>query len=204
MFVAPEKVAVHVCCGPCAIEPTRVLIEQGWEPTYLYHNPNIHPVAEYEARREVAKNYASNQGIAWVELDYNPALWIQAVASHCDAASSGGRCRACYEARLTPVVKWAKEQGYQGFATTLTVSPYQDQSVLADVAQTIADTYGVPYVGSDYSNFYGEATRISRELGMYRQNYCGCLLSDIEAREQRAARRRKKPTQNADPSISIG
>ncbi|TLM97427.1 MAG: epoxyqueuosine reductase QueH, partial [Actinobacteria bacterium] len=87
---------------------------------------------------------------------------------------------------------WAAENGFDAIATTLTVSPYQDADAIAEEARAAAAEFGVTYVGADFRDRYGEATRRSRELGMYRQNYCGCVMSDVKARRDREARRRER------------
>ena len=87
------------------------------------------------------------------------------------------------------MARWAAENGFDAVASTLTVSPYQQADVIADEGRRVCEREGLIYLQRDYRERYPAATRRSRELGMYRQNYCGCVMSDVEAREQRAARR---------------
>ena len=177
--------ALHTCCAPCLIEPLRLLQEVFDDITALYFNPNISPEAEYDRRRDTFVTYARSQGLPFVELAYDPALWGEAIR---DTPDRPQRCEHCYRTRFGRVIRWASEQGRTHFATTLTVSPYQDQLLIEQVARELCAQHGIAYAGGDYSDRYREATRRSRELGMYRQNYCGCAPSQLEAQRERARR----------------
>jgi predicted adenine nucleotide alpha hydrolase (AANH) superfamily ATPase len=155
-----------------------------------YDNPNIHPVAEYERRRNTLLEHARETGVVVVEGRYEPEAWIEAVAPHVRDQSE--RCRACFELRLERTAAEAESRGDEAFATTLTVSPYQDGEAIREAGEAAARRHGVKYLHEDHRPRYQEAVRRSRELDMYRQNYCGCFLSDIEAREARAARKSKR------------
>lgn len=182
------RLALHTCCGPCLLEPFDALVAEGIEAvTAIYFNPNIHPVAEYTARRDAFVEYTSAAQIDIVELEYDPAVWIETAGPH--ARSAAERCRACYRLRLERVAQWAAENGFDAVATTLTVSPYQDASAIEAAGEAACESAGVRYLSRDFRDRYARATVRSREAGMYRQNYCGCVMSDIEAREQRAARK---------------
>ncbi len=179
------RIALHTCCGPCLIEPYDHLAA-GCTVTIVFSNPNIHPAEEYRLRRDAAAAYAAEIGAEFVELDYAPAAWDAAVA---DAGTREQRCRACYRLRLAGVARYAAEHGLDAIATTLTVSPYQDSSAITDEGRIAAGLAGVTYVETDFRPRYREATRRSREMGMYRQNYCGCTPSKAEVEAERAARR---------------
>lgn len=183
------RIALHACCGPCLLEPIEALRSRG-EVVVYYHNPNIHPADEYERRRDTLLAYADEQGIEVVESAYDPASWMRDAGRHGDERAE--RCRACYRLRLGQTARWAAENGFDAIATTLTVSPYQDIGAIEHEAREAAAMWGLEYVGEDFRERYSEATRRSRELGMYRQNYCGCVLSDVEARRERAERKRQR------------
>ena len=184
------KLLLHACCGPCLIEPLDALKAQTDSVTILYANPNIHPAEEYERRRDAMAAYAAHEDVDVVEAPYDPARWMVAVGPLAEAGSE--RCRACFRLRLEESARYAADHGFDAIATTLTVSPYQDGAVIAEEGQRAADAVGVTYVHQDFRDRYPEATRRSREMGMYRQNYCGCVLSDVEARRARAERRAKR------------
>lgn len=188
------KIALHACCGPCLIEPYDALNGEAEAAVVVYANPNIHPAEEYERRRDTLRGYATDAGIEVVELEYDPATWLEAVSGHLN--ERGDRCRACYRLRIAAVAEWAAENGFDVVATTLSVSPYQDPCAIAEEGERACDAAGVRFLAADFRSRYPEATRRSREIGMYRQNYCGCLLSDLEARREREARRAAKRSGN--------
>ncbi|MCL2492025.1 MAG: epoxyqueuosine reductase QueH [Coriobacteriia bacterium] len=186
--LTPESLALHTCCGPCLIEPLRLLRDEFDTITAVYFNPNIHPCDEYERRLATCAAYAISQDVAFIELEYQQQAWMQATA---DTSLSPQRCEQCYRLRFERVIKWAVERGSTHFATTLTVSPYQNQALIEKVAEELCERYGLVYAGRDFSDRYREATRLSREIGMYRQNYCGCGPSQQEARQMREQRKKR-------------
>lgn len=189
------RVALHACCGPCLLEPVDDLRERGALITVVYANSNIAPAEEYVRRRDTLIEYAARHAIPVVELAYAPEAWSAAVA---ETPLRPERCRACYRLRLGAVATWAAEHGFDALATTLTVSPYQDAENIRLEGERAASAVGVAYCGGDYRDRYPEATRRSRDLGMYRQNYCGCLPSRDEALQEREARRAARAAQRAD------
>lgn len=186
----PTRLLLHACCGPCLLEPLDELAEAADEVVILYANPNIHPAEEYERRRDTLVAYARTAGVDVVELPYDPAAWLEAVGPLANAGAA--RCRACYRLRLGRAALYAAEHGFDAIATTLTVSPYQDAIAIREEGERAAADVGVAYIHRDFRERYPSATRRSRELGMYRQNYCGCVLSDVEARRDREARRAER------------
>lgn len=179
------RLLLHACCGPCLIEPLDAL-RDAHDVVIAYANPNIHPGEEYVRRRETLEAYAETQETPVVELPYDAASWVRAVGPRAGAGKQ--RCAACFALRLGLVARHAAAGEFDGFATTLTVSPYQDAGLLRVAADAAATHHGVPYVHTDFRERYPEAMRRARELGMYRQNYCGCLLSHVEAACERAER----------------
>lgn len=179
------RILLHACCGPCLLEPYDALAE-GDDVTVCFANPNIAPAAEYARRRDTLVAYAKDAGIAVEELPYEPRRWEQAVAG--TEGDRAARCRACYELRIGIVAAAAAAGGYDAVATTLTVSPYQDAGAIAEAGEAACAAAGVRFLVTDFRDRYQDATRRSRELGMYRQNYCGCTLSAEEAAAQRAVR----------------
>lgn len=186
------RLLLHACCGPCLLEPFDAL-SADYAVTACYANPNIAPADEYHRRRDTLAEYASTARISWFELSYSPDSWRLATRG----LDRPWRCRACYELRLGLVATEAAARGFDAVATTLTVSPYQDVDSINSVGELVCSSAGVAYVKTDFRERYGEATRRSRELGMYRQNYCGCLLSKTEAEADRAAQRARRRARKA-------
>ncbi|MCL2503382.1 MAG: epoxyqueuosine reductase QueH [Coriobacteriia bacterium] len=191
------RIALHTCCGPCLIEPLEALQPEAAEVVAVFANPNIQSIEEYLRRREALLGYVGGLGVEVVELA-DPALaeqWAQQAGVW--GVNRERRCRICYRIRLTSVAKWAAEKGLDAFATTLSVSPYQDYPVICDEGWRAAKAAGVAFLDRDFRDRYAEVTRRSRDLGMYRQKYCGCSFSEVEAEQQRrksAARRKRRGT----------
>lgn len=166
-------------------------------------NSNIHPAQEYERRRAALSVWASAEGLPIVEGAWDPNAWERTVgALAADAtASREDRCRACYRLRLEEAARYALAHGFDGIATTLTVSPYQYTDLIREELERASRAHGLAFVFEDFRPFYDEATRRSRELGMYRQNYCGCRISQAEAeaerRERKAARAAAREAERA-------
>ena len=190
---------LHSCCAPCSIEPLRLLREEGFEPTICWTNPNIQPVEEHDLRLRVLKRWAEEKAHVDVLIAADDrTAWERA------AAPAGfdrlRRCRACYALRLSEACRVARELGFEHVSTTLAVSPYQLHDTCDELLVAIAKRNGLTPVVRDFRPYYPKATRESRELGMYRQNYCGCRFSAAEAAierhvardERKAAKRRRK------------
>jgi len=183
------RVVLHACCGPCLLEPFDGLAREH-DVRVVYANPNIHPREEYERRRDTLLAYAADNEIVVDEAPYDPSAWDDAVRGL--ESRPGERCRACFRLRLGMAAARAAELGYDAVATTLTVSPYQDPAAIRDAGEAVCREAGVAFLVTDFRERYPEATRRSRELGMYRQNYCGCRYSDDEAAQERAIRKATK------------
>lgn len=219
MQPAPEnedRLLLHACCGPCSLEPVRILRSEGVDPVVFYANSNIHPAEEYARRLATLREWAAGAGLEVVEGVYDPEAWettagrignaadakfgvitneegdLEGDASPARAAREA-RCRACYRLRFEEAARYAREHGYSALGTTLSVSPYQYTRIIREELQRACAREGIEARFADYRPFYDEATRRSREGGMYRQSYCGCRFSDAEAaaeREERRAARR--------------
>lgn len=189
------RLVLHACCGPCLLEPYDALTSEGYDVRVAYANPNIHPRDEYERRRDTLLEYAAARGIAVDELAYDVERWEAAVRGLED--EPGQRCRECYRVRLGAAAAHAADLGYDVVATTLTVSPWQDQDALREVGEEVCAEAGVAFLVTDFRDRYPVASQRSRELGMYRQNYCGCRYSDVEAQQQRAARKAERAAKKA-------
>ena len=184
------KLLLHACCGPCSLEPVRLLQEAGHDITICFANANIQPREEYDLRLETLRTWAAEEGIPVVDLPYDLEGW-KATAGAAEAA--GGpredRCRACYAQRLEAAAAWGAEHGFEALSTTLAVSPYQLSEVCHEELEAAAARHGLACIWEDFRPYYPTATTRSRDLGMYRQNYCGCLYSKAEADAERAERK---------------
>jgi predicted adenine nucleotide alpha hydrolase (AANH) superfamily ATPase len=193
----PTPLLLHACCGPCSLEPVRLLREEGFEPTICWTNPNIQPVAEHRLRLDTLRRWADEiAGVDVIVAGDDREAWEQGVAPF--GFDRAARCRACYALRLAESCRVASERGFSYVSTTLAVSPYQLFDVCSELLVSLALRRGLSPVVRDFRPRYPEATRISRELGMYRQNYCGCRFSAAEAAiERHEARDARKAAKQA-------
>ena len=186
------KLLLHACCGPCSLLPTTLLQDAGHDITIAYMNSNIHPGEEYEKRRETLRLWAQLMNLEVIEGSYNPRQWQEIVGdiAKMDGYKREDRCRACYHMRLEEAAVYAKAHEYEGLSTTLTVSPYQFIDIIEEELNNTCTKHGLEPVFKDFRSYYSQATQKSRDLGMYRQNYCGCHYSACEAAAEREERKR--------------
>lgn len=193
---------LHACCGPCSLEPVRLLRAEGFEPTICWTNPNIQPASEWERRLSTLRDWAAN--VAHVDVVVagdDRAAWERAVAPA--GFDRERRCRACYALRLSESCRVARELGFTHISTTLAVSPYQLFDACGETLRALAYANGLTPVWRDFRPRYAEATRESRELGMYRQNYCGCRFSAAEAAIERHVARDERKRTRAEARVRI-
>ena len=169
------KLLMHTCCAPCSVYCIDELRGEGIEPTVYWFNPNIHPYMEYKARRDCLKEYTKSINVnAIFEENYGLEEFCKNAIK--DLSS---RCKNyCYPVRLEQTAKYAKENGYEAFTTTLLVSPYQNHEALIEVANMMAKKYDIEFLYRDFRIGFREGQNKARELGLYMQKYCGCIFSE--------------------------
>jgi predicted adenine nucleotide alpha hydrolase (AANH) superfamily ATPase len=189
---ARPRLLVHACCAPCACVPLERLVER-YDLALVFDGLNIHPAAEAERRLADLRRLCGRCGVELIERDHQPALWERVVGPHAAEPESSHRprCQACYRLRMERTAALAHERGFDCFTMTLSLSRHKSSSVLAALGREVAAATGVAYLAEDFKkrDGYGLSLQRSRELGLYRQDYCGCRLSLDEARERRARRR---------------
>lgn len=175
---------LHACCGPCSLEPLRLLREEGFEPTICWTNPNIQPLSEHDLRLRTLLDWAHNvERVDVIVAGDDRDAWEQSVAPA--GFDRERRCRACYTLRLAESCCVARREGFSYISTTLAVSPYQLFDACTEILVALAKKNDLTPLIRDFRPNYPDATRRSRELGMYRQNYCGCRFSAAEATMER-------------------
>ena len=169
------KLLMHTCCAPCSVYCIDSLRKEEIEPTVYWYNPNIHPYMEYKARRDCLKEYTASIGVnAIFEEDYGLDEFCKNVIGDLK-----NRCvNYCYRVRIEQTAKYAKENGYDCFTTTLLVSPYQKHEELKKVCEEIAEKYGLKFLYRDFRVGFREGQAKAREIGLYMQKYCGCIFSE--------------------------
>jgi len=167
---------LHICCGPCATATLIHWRDQGQEVVGFFHNPNIHPLLEYRRRLTGSRDLAAQVGFELIEdLEYDPAAWFALVG-----IEGANRCEACIAQRLDRAAREASARGFGEFSTSLSISPWQDHDAIVAGGAAAAERHGVEFLYRDLRSLYRESRRLSREAGLYRQTYCGCLLSEWE------------------------
>lgn len=177
------RLLLHACCGPCS---SGVLsqIEDFFEITILYYNPNIDPPEEYHRREAELEMYlaASGRGIPVIELPYDPREFYQAVKGLEQEPERGERCTVCYRQRMEAAARYAADHGFDWFTTTLSVSPLKDPVRINQIGAQLEAQYGVKHLPSEFRkrDGYKHSLEESAKYGLYRQDYCGCVFSRRE------------------------
>ena len=186
------RLLLHVCCAPCSSYVLEYL-SQYFEITVFYYNPNIEPEAEYSFRaaeeRRLIGEMSPLHPIRFMEGKYEPELFHQACRGLEREPEGGARCTECFRLRLERSAQACREGGYDFFTTTLTISPLKDADRLNAIGREMADKYGVRWLPGDFKKRggYVRSVELSREHGLYRQDFCGCAYSRAESLARKQA-----------------
>jgi predicted adenine nucleotide alpha hydrolase (AANH) superfamily ATPase len=168
------RILLHICCGPCALYPLRTLTTAGHDVTGFFHNPNIHPYQEYVLRRDAAVRMAELESLPLIMRDdYDLEGFLANIA-----AAPDKRCTYCYTSRLRATASVASVQGFDAFTASLLYSRYQRHDEIRELGEQIGREYGVAFHYQDFRPGWQEGIKLSKELGLYRQQYCGCIYSE--------------------------
>lgn len=176
------RLLLHSCCAPCSSYVLEYLSRYFWI-TVFYYNPNIYPPEEIRKRADEQERLIgampSEHTITYLEGCYGPERFYETVKGHEEDREGGERCTLCYRLRLEEAAREARAGGYDYFTTTLSISPLKDARRLNAIGEELAKQYGVAYLASDFKkkDGYKRSTELSREYGLYRQDYCGCVFS---------------------------
>lgn len=170
--IQAEKILLHTCCGPCAEYPVQELLAADYAPTLYYFNPNIQPQVEWQRRYESLQKFSEITDLPLIaEGSSEIGRWLEIESSGID------RCRYCYETRLEKAAQFAHSHGFPVFTTTLLVSPYQQRDLIIEAGRKLAAKYGLEFLAADWRPGYRQGQQMAREHGLYRQRYCGCIIS---------------------------
>lgn len=176
------RLLLHSCCAPCSSYCLEYLAEY-FSITVLYYNPNISPEEEFrkrsEEQRRLIEALPAKNPISLVVDDYNPREFFDVAKGLEDAPEGGERCFKCYRLRLERAAEYAAEHGFDYFCTTLSISPLKNAAKLNEIGETLEAELGIKFLPSDFKKKGGylRSIELSREYGLYRQNYCGCIFS---------------------------
>lgn len=170
------RVLLHTCCAPCSLYPLRTLRSAGHQVTGYFYNHNIHPYQEYARRLAALREMAEKEDLAVIiRDDYDLEGFLANVASQPEQ-----RCGYCYASRLRATAETAVKQGFDAFTASLLYSRYQQHERIRDLGEAIGREYGVKFLYQDFRPGWQEGIRLSKEMGLYRQQYCGCIYSEKE------------------------
>ncbi len=188
------KLLLHVCCGPCSLVPVAHFGGEGWDITAFFFNPNIQPAEEWLLRCGAMRQVARALNIALVEEGHSadPAAWAISLGG---ARERAERCPRCYGLRLDRTAQRAAEQGFDAFSTSLLYSRYQQHENVRRMAEDAARRHGASFLYRDFRPWWWDGVARAQKMGIYRQKWCGCLLSQGEALAQQEEAARRKAEQ---------
>ncbi len=169
---------LHSCCGPCSSSVIERLRDY-FDITVIYYNPNIEPKEEYEKRKSEQLRLLNELKIKFMDIDYLNNEYHDKVKGYENEPENGLRCPLCFELRLDKTASLAKENKFDFFGTTLTVSPHKNSKIINEIGLKLEDKYKIKYLVSDFKkeDGYKRSIELSRKYDLYRQDYCGCLYS---------------------------
>jgi predicted adenine nucleotide alpha hydrolase (AANH) superfamily ATPase len=174
-----KKILLHTCCGICSSYPISYLQNEGYEVTAYFYNPNIYPEEEYQKRLEAEKTLCEHFNCKLIVGEYEPDVYYEYVKGLEEEPEKGKRCDKCFALRLEQSAKIAKQLNIPVFTTSMVISPHKDYEKLTKTGNEIAKKHGLEYLSTNFRKNDGflKTNQISKELNLYRQNYCGCKFS---------------------------
>jgi len=170
------KVLIHTCCGPCAIHPVDALRRDGHEVMAFFYRHNIHPFTECLRRQQALQQYADSIALkVIVQEGYELEDFLRKAAFR-----EADRCRICYHDRLRTTALLARRGKFGAFTSTLLYSKFQNHETIRELGESVAKAAGVPFLYRDFREGWKEGVETSKRLGLYRQQYCGCIYSEKE------------------------
>ena len=176
---------LHSCCAPCSSYVLSYLSDY-FKITILYYNPNISPIEEYEKRKQeqirLINEMSFKNKVSILDCDYDNDKFEEIVKGLEDEKEGGPRCFKCYKLRLNKTAELAKQNNFEYFGTTLTVSPYKNSQKLNEIGSELEKQYNIPFLYSDFKKKegYKKSIEYSNQYNLYRQNYCGCIYSKFK------------------------
>jgi len=168
------KILLHICCAPCAVYPVEVLRTSGHQVRSFFFNPNIHPYQEYLRRAATVETFAAKVGLPVIwDRSYPLEEFLRDLVFR-----EAERCRFCYYRRLTATARVAKEGKFDAFTSTLLYSKFQNHEMIKELGQMVVREVGVPFYYEDFRQGWSAGLAKSKKMGLYKQQYCGCIFSE--------------------------
>jgi len=174
-----KKFLLHTCCAPCSIAIIDEL-KSKYDLTVFFYNPNIYPEEEYLKRLAAVETFCRIKGIELICGPYDSREWLERAAGLEEEPEGGKRCELCFTIRLMKTALFAAQQGINTFATTLSISPHKDTGAINRIGLQAAEKYTMHFAAEDFKqdNGYRKSCELSKQYGLYRQKYCGCMFSN--------------------------
>lgn len=178
-FHLMKNILLHICCAPDGSIPIPDLLAEGWNVHGYFYGSNIHPLNEYTLRLEAINILTSHNDIPCTVPSYDPEEWLSLVHGLEHEPEGGKRCAQCFRIQLEAAAKEAVRLGCEYMTTTLTISPHKNVKLINEIGAEISSRHGLKWESRIWrkNNGFLRSVRMSRELGLYRQNYCGCTFS---------------------------
>lgn len=177
-----KKILLHSCCAPCSSHVITYLSKY-FDITILYYNPNISPYEEYIKRKneqiKLINEIKTDSIVNIIDCDYDNELYNKMIKGLEEEPERGNRCTICYKMRIEKTAELAKNNKYDYFCTTLSVSPYKNALLINKLGEEMGEKYHVKWLYSDFKkkDGYKKSIELSKQYNLYRQNYCGCIYS---------------------------
>lgn len=190
-----QKLLLHSCCAPCSGEVMEALHASGITYTIFFYNPNIHPVREYELRKQENIRFAKQHGIEFIDADYDVDNWFDRVRGLEHAPERGERCTVCFDMRFERTALYAHEHGFDIISSVLGISRWKDMNQINDCGERAAARYpAMKYWTYNWRKGGGSQRmlEISKRENFYQQEYCGCVYSLRDTNRHRRANGRER------------
>lgn len=184
----PQELLLHSCCAPCS-SYVITFLSNYFDITILYYNPNIYPYEEYKKRKieqiKLIENIKTKNKLEFLDCDYDNNTYNDLIKGYENCKEGGNRCSICFNLRLEKTAKIAKENNYDYFCSTLTVSPHKNSKLINEIGLTLSNKYKIKWLYSDFKKNEGfkQSIQLSKKYELYRQDYCGCIYSKKERQE---------------------
>ena len=189
-----QKILLHICCGPCSITPVQALREEAALVVGFFYRHNIHPFTEMQRRAQTLAEYAEGIELKVIfQEGYDLQGFIRRVVYR-----EADRCPVCYHDRLLAAARLARASRFDAFTTTLLYSKFQRHDLIREIGQAVGREVGIPFAYRDFRTGWKAGIEASKRLGMYRQQYCGCIYSEKERYAQKAGRSQNSDVRSRD------
>ena len=189
-----KKLLLHSCCAPCAGEVMEALAASDIDTTIFFYNPNIHPVEEYELRKEENVRFAKKLGMPIIDADYDRDDWFKRTKGQENEPERGKRCTTCFDMRFERTARYASENNFDIISSTLGISRWKDMNQINDSGVRSSKPHNVPYWDFNWRKKGGSSRmlELSKKENFYQQEYCGCVYSLRDTNNWRVSKGREK------------